>query len=182
MIEKIFKNKYDKLVAKELANKVISIILSIALAIATFTIYQLSTNQKTIILPAKVDKEFWVTSNELSEVYLKQIGSYLTQALFNVSPNNAKEQFLLILDFAAPSFYQKLKSEMVNQAKYIVQNGITSSFYPKSFKFEKDFILISGTKHHIIGDKVVEKKEITVTFSYVVQNGRFYISNLKIKQ
>ena len=181
MIEKFFKNDHDKLVAKELANKIVSIILGVGMTISSFTIYKLTSEQKTIILPTKVDKEFWVTNNQLSEAYLEQMGQYISTALLNVAPNSASSQFKLIIDLAAPAFYQQLKGELGNQTRYLSENGITSAFWAKSYKFDKDYIAITGTKNHIIGDKVVDKKEIVLKIFYIVQNGRFYISSFEIK-
>ena len=181
MIRKYFKNEYDKLVAKEIANKTVSIILAIALSISTFTLYKIYQEQKIVILPASVQKEFWVTSNHVSEAYLEQMGQFISTALLNVSPNSAKEQFELILNLAAPSFYQSLKFELENQKRYLLENGITSAFWAKSFKYEKDHIVVQGNKNNIIGDKVVEKKSITLKIYFEVQNGRFYISSFLLK-
>ncbi len=181
MTRKIFKNEHDKLVAKEIANKAVSIILAGALAASSFTIYKLYTEQKVVVVPTNITEEFWVTSRNVSETYLKQMGQYVATALLNVSPNSAKGQFELILDLAAPSYYQNLKQELVNQTRYLVENGITSAFWAKTFKYEKDHILVQGTKHNIIGDKVVEKKEVVLKIYFEVQNGRFYISTFEIK-
>lgn len=181
MISDKFKTKYDQLVAKELAHKASNIILSVAVAIMSFTAYNLYTNERIVVVPTNVSKEFWISSNKLSESYLNQMGQYVSTALMNVSPNSAKQQFELVLELAAPEFYQTLKMELNNQNKYLVENGITSAFYPKSYKFEKDKIVINGQKNNIIGDKVVERRDIVLTVNYIVQNGRFYISKFEIK-
>ncbi|MCK9473669.1 TraE/TraK family type IV conjugative transfer system protein [Sulfurimonas sp.] len=181
MIRKYFKNEYDRLVAKELANKIVSIILASALSISSFTIYKLYEEQKIIILPASVQKEFWATSKDVSESYLEQMGQYISTALLNVSPNSVETQFKFVLDLAAPHFYQNLKLDLENQKRYLVENGITSAFWAKSFKFEKDHITVQGMKHNIIGDKVVEKRGITLKIYFEVQSGRFYISSFTIK-
>lgn len=181
MIEKIFKNEWDKLVAKELSQKVASIALSVALAILAFTTYKLVTEQKTIILPTNINNEFWATSNYVSESYLKDMGQYISTATLNVAPNSAKEQFELVLNLASPNYYQTLKGELLSQERYIKENGITSIFFTKSFKFEKDHIAVSGTKRHIITDRVVETKEVVFKIFFEIQNGRFYISGLDIK-
>jgi conjugal transfer pilus assembly protein TraE len=181
MIEKFFKNEHDRLVAKELANKTVSIILAVGMVISSFTIYKLVNDQRTVIVPTNVDKEFWVTSNKLSETYLKQMGQYISTALLTVAPNSASNQFKLILDLAAPAFYQQLKSELTNQTRYLTENDITIAFWAKDFKFDKDYIAITGTRNHIIGDKVVDNKEIVLKIFYIVQNGRFYISSFEIK-
>lgn len=181
MLSKNFKTKYDQLVAKELANKASNIILSVALAISSFTVYQLYSSERVVVVPTNVSKEFWVSTNKLSESYLNQMGQYISTSLLNVSPNSAKQQFELVLDLAAPEFYQTLKLELNNQTRYLTENGITSAFYPKSYKFEKDKIIINGQKNNIIGDRIVEKKDIVLTVFYIVQNGRFYISRFEIK-
>lgn len=181
MTRKYFKNEYDSLVAKEIANKAVSIILAVALSISTFTIYKLYQEQKVVILPASVQKEFWATSKNVSESYLEQMGQYISTALLNVSPNSAEEQFGLVLELASPGFYQNMKLELENQKRYLVENGITSAFWAKSFKFEKDHITVQGMKHNIIGDKVVEKRGITLKIYFEVQSGRFYISSFAIK-
>lgn len=181
MIEKFFQNEQDRLIAKELANKTVSIILAVGMAVSSITIYKLTSEQKTIVIPATVDKEFWVTSNQLSEAYLEQMGQYISTALLNVAPNSAQNQFKLILDLAAPEFYQQLKTELANQTRYLTENGISSVFFAKEYKFAKDYISITGTKNHIIGDKVVNKKEMVLKIFYKVQNGRFYISSFEIK-
>ena len=93
MTRKFFKNEHDRLVAKEIANKAVSIILAGALAVSSFTIYKLYTDQKIVILPTNITKEFWVTSRNLSETYLNQMGQYIATSLLNVSPNSAKGQY-----------------------------------------------------------------------------------------
>lgn len=181
MMEKYFKNDWDRLVAKELTQKVVSIFLSVALAISAFTTYKLTTEQKTVIVPTGVTNEFWASSNYVSESYLKDMGQYISTALLNVAPNSAKDQFDLVLNLASPKYYQTLKSELLSQERYIKENGITSIFFTKSFKFEKDHISISGTKKHIITDKVVDTKEMVLKIFFEIQNGRFYIAEFKIQ-
>ena len=181
MMRKYFKNNYDRLVAKEIANKIVSIVLATALVVCSVVIYKLQSEQKVIIVPTNTTKEFWATNSNLSETYLKQMGQYVSTALLNVSPNNAKEQFALILDLAAPTYYQTLKAELANQTRYLVENGITSAFWARTFKYEKDHIAVQGTKEHIISDKIVKKEEVNLKIFFEVQNGRFYISSFVIK-
>jgi len=179
-IEK-FKSKFNNLVAKELANRIMMMIFAVIIGIEGLVIKDLMLSQRTIILPCgNIAKEFWITGNKVSQTYLETQGRYISSLLHTVNPRNAKKQFFSILPLIESNQYGKTKNEFIKQIKYLVDNDISTVFYASEFDYKENEIIITGVKNNSIGNKIVTSKNIKFTIGFNIKNGRFYIKSLKV--
>jgi len=180
-----FFNEWDKLKVKDNIN--FYIIIALALVIITQTIVLVVTvsNKTIVILPPKVDKEFYVVGNTLSKSYLEQVAFYLSDRILSVSPTNANISFEIVAPFLSTNIdeQQVIKKTLKEQAKLVIAENLFQSFYPnKFFVNEKDSIMsVTGVLRKFIGDMFVQSKEQKVDYHYKIKSGRLIITGVDIK-
>jgi len=177
----IFKSKFNNLVAQNLANKIVVIIFAFIIGIEGIVINDLIGKQRTIILPCgNIVKEFWVTGNKVSKNYLQRQAQFISSSLHTTNPKNAKKQFFSILPLIEPAQYNKVKKEFLKQIRYLVDNDISTVFYPSSYDYKENEIIVEGVKNNTIGNKIVTSKNIKFKIKFYMKDGRFYIKSLKV--
>lgn len=161
--------------------------LSLSLVVIFFgwSILKLSTTQKTIILPPKIDKEFWVVSGELSTAYFEQVGFYIADRVMSVSPVSAESSYDTLLPFISddPKELGKIREKLVEQADFIKKENIYQVFYPLhiSINNKERYFEVIGTLRKFVGELYIHEVQSSVKVYYSVVSGRLKINNLEIK-
>jgi len=176
-----YKFKLDKYIYENWTFRIVTLVLVAVIVFQSYIIAQKAQNQRVIVLPPKVTKEFWVTGNKISKSYLEQMGQFVAFYLFNVSPNTAKTSIENILAYVEPQFYSKVKALLYEQVNYITQNDISRVFYPSVVKIEPGVIKVIGIIKDIIGNKVVNQQQVELNIGYTIKEGRFWINSIVVK-
>ena len=183
MIWKKYKFKLDKYIYENWTFRIVTLILSGVIVYQGILLSEKVNNQKVIVLPPKVDKEFWVAGNVVSKSYLEQMGQFVAFYLFNIDKDTAKISIENILTYVEPKFYGEVKKMLLEQVNYIIENDISRVFYPSIIDVSKKGIIkVVGILKDIIGDKVVSSRQIELEIGYRINQGRFWIVSLKVKE
>ena len=100
--------------------------------IIIYLVWILSTRineQKIVFMPPKViTQEMWVKGNEVSKSYLQDMGQFIASNLLNITKDNAKNNVDNIMHLIEPQFYNKVRTELIAQTEYIINNSISRTF------------------------------------------------------
>ena len=183
MIWKKFKFKLDRYIYENWTFRIVTLVLAGVIVYQGILLSEKVNNQKIVILPPKVDKEFWVAGNVVSKAYLEQMGQFVAFYLFNVDRNTAKTSIENILTYVEPKFYGEVRKMLHEQAEYIADNNIARVFYPSTIDVsQKGIIKVIGILKDLIGNKVVNSRQVELTIGYKIKQGRFWIVSLKVKE
>jgi conjugal transfer pilus assembly protein TraE len=158
--------------------------LTIALVVMTITnlilgayILMFATNSRTVFLPSfNATQEFWVAGDRVSSSYLEQIGRYIADVLWNVTPDNAKNVKPAIMPLVPSRYWTDVDRSITQQLSYISDNAIVRIFHPVSIDYsERNFIYIKGTLKEMTGDVVALNKTAILRIQYKIENGRFWL-------
>jgi len=178
-----FKFKLDKYIYENWTFRIVTLILAGVIALEGYLIVEKVNNQRVVILPPKITKEFWVSGNRVSKSYLEQMGTYIAYSLLNVTPDNSKMVLSLILPFVEPDFYAQVRSAIQEQLDYIVNNQISRVFYPASIDVSKAGVIkIKGLIKDTIGNNVVNQYTAEVNIGYTIKQGRFFINSIIVRK
>ncbi len=159
--------------------------LSLVVIFFAWSILKLSATQKTIVLPPKVDKEFWVVAGELSTAYFEQVGFYIADRVLSVSPQTAKSSYDTLLPFLSnnPKELGKIREKLVEQADFIIKENIYQVFYPLhvSVNNKESYFEVMGTLRKFVGELYIHEVQSSIKVHYSVVSGRLKINNLEIK-
>lgn len=183
MLEKFYKNKLDRYIFENITFRIITIAL---LMIIIYLVWILSTRineQKIVFMPPKViTQEMWVKGNEVSKSYLQDMGQFIASNLLNITKDNAKNNVDNIMHLIEPQFYNKVRTELIAQTEYIINNSISRTFFVSSVNTDtKGLIKVMGVIKDIIGDKVVNSENYIVEIGYKMEQGRFWINSIDSK-
>jgi conjugal transfer pilus assembly protein TraE len=140
-------------------------------------ILMFATNSRTVFLPTyNATQEFWVSGREVSSSYLEQIGRYIADVLWNVTPDNAKNVKPAILPLVPSQYWSDVDRAITQQLAYISDNAITRIFHPVSIDYsERNALYVRGTLKEMTGDIVALSKTTTLRVQYKIENGRFWL-------
>lgn len=137
-------------------------------------------SQKVVFVPPKiVNQEFWIAGNEVSKTYLHEMGQFITFNLLNVTKSNANNNIENILTLVDPKFYDEVKSKLLEQARYIIENSISRTFFVTSINADtKGIIRVYGVIKDIIENKVVRSENTEFEIKYDIILGRFFLTDV----
>jgi conjugal transfer pilus assembly protein TraE len=179
-----FWNYWDKVTSENKLFKNIFIILTATIVILVFFIMKLADNKRVLVIPPRVDKEFWVAGNEVSTTYLEQVASYIADMVMNVSPVNVDRAYDTILPFLTtdPELVGLIRTELLTQADTIKEEDIYQSFYIRKVWIDKEnhSITVSGISRRSTGNLYIGSQSASVKITYKISNGKFIITKLEV--
>ncbi|MHB1696622.1 MAG: TraE/TraK family type IV conjugative transfer system protein [bacterium] len=178
---KNFKRQLDRAVLQTWTLRIAVIAMSVVIIVQMFMIARLALNSKTIILPPRVGKAFYVTGSKISKGYMVNMGQYLSQTLLDLTPQNYKAQLNMFLQFAYPADYNALKIELSGQMKALATLSVSQAFFPKTVSVKNHFIYVGGILLRVIGDKSKSYQK-TLKIGYLIKNGELYVKSVSYKK
>jgi len=141
-------------------------------------IFLFNKKERIVIVPASVDKTFYIESNVVSPTYLEQMGLFFSQLILSKSTESAAKQREVVLRHTLPRFHGSIKEQLIEEEKHLNKEGGSYHFYPVSTEIitGKNIVIITGERISLIGERIVAKEREKYTISFVCQNGRLYIS------
>lgn len=126
--------------------------------------------ERVIIVPPVIEKEFWVDAQQVSPTYLEQFGCFLGQLILSKSPQSAASQRTVVLRHTAPEYAGTLKQRLIEEEEILKKQSTSYVFYPVDIQanIEQMSILLNGDKVIMMGGKEVckEKEGYILRFTY----------------
>lgn len=183
-----FWNFWEKLDRENRVLKFGFLVLLIIVSVQSYLVIELYDRKTVVVLPPRVEKEFWVAGDTLSRSYLEQVAYFIADRLFNVSPENVKSSIDMILPFLTtePENLKKIREQLIAYAREIIDNDIYQSFYAMKFLIGKDrnkrpFMRIEGILRRTSGDVYIGQRKAILNLFFKVKNGRLIIYELEKK-
>ena len=183
MFWKKYKFKLDKYIYENWTFRIVTLILAGIIIFEGYLLSEKVNSERVVVLPPKISKPFWVAGNKVSKGYLTDMGNFIAFYLFDISPDTAKYSVNNILTYVEPQYYGIVKKILYQQIDYITANDISRVFYPSSINVDTPGkIKVIGILRDIIGNKVVNQKQIELDIGYEIKQGRFWIVSLVTKE
>jgi len=126
--------------------------------------------ERVVIVPPVVEKEFWVDAQNVSPTYLEQFGCFLGQLILAKSPQSAASQRTVLLRHTAPEYVGTLKQRLIEEEEILKKQSASYVFYPIDIKANTDqmSLLLTGDRLVYIGGKEIykEREGYILRFSY----------------
>jgi len=134
------------------------------------------TNDRVIISPPQITKQYWIEAKRAAPEYLEQMGMFFAMLGGNLSPENAEYNVsILINHIGGSTATSDAKAQLSSQALYIKKNNITQSFYPIAVNVDPEFnsVTIEGEVIRNIGTTRISKEKMLLRM-------KFYLNNYKL--
>lgn len=155
-------------------------VLAVLVAFLLVMLVNESGKEKLILLPPAVYKRVYLTENDASPEYIKEMADYVVYLATNYTPETVDARLSEFLRYVEPGSYRKLKQQVKEIAEDVKFYGRTQAFYPKKFEIDKAHhrVLITGRLIKSYLGKTIEDKTTTFVLDYVIRDGQFMVTGL----
>ena len=177
-----FKFAQKKITDYEYQRNKLLILSSVLLVVLILeTICLLFKQEKIIILPPELKREFWVEGNKFSPEYLEEQAVYMIHLALDVNQVSYPYNMEILMRYADMETCNYLREEFEKNHKKLKQNDASTRFDVKDVTVypERNKVYIQGTMHNFIGSKVIKTKQETYMVEFKVFKGRLFFKELK---
>lgn len=138
-------------------------------------------SEKTIIVPASINKQFWVEGTNVSKEYLIQMSDYFVQLMYNATPANIDERTTLLLNYVSPKEYSALERSLGINNNLVKQTNISTSFFPTMYGCDEKTITCHVDGEFVVtqGEKVVQRQFRQIEIKFENESAGIKVLSLK---
>lgn len=146
--------------------------------LSTFLFFK---NERTIIVPAVINKEFWVNGDNVSATYLEQFGYFLSQLVLNKSAQSAPTQRMQVLRHTTAEFSGELNRKLMDEEAMLIKQNASYVFYPVDIQVNPDKfeVLLKGDRTFYISGKPVSTQRESYLLSFSYSGARLLLNEIK---
>lgn len=153
-------------------------LLSITLIILASFLFM--KNERIIVTPPMVEKEFWVEGKHISPTYLEQYGCFIGQLLLGKSAQSAPMQRTALLRNTAPDFVGPLKNKLIDEEESLQKQNAAYVFYPIEVKVypQRKEVLLTGDRIFFVSGQKVSQEHEHYLLSFTYTGGRLLLNGV----
>lgn len=138
------------------------------------------THRETLV-PPTIHKTFWVEDDKVSKEYLIEMGVFLAQLYFDVTPQNVDFNHRMLKTYVDPRFYGKLEIEAGAYAQKIrADNASTFMAIATVMPDEaRQRIAVQGVLNTYLGDSRTSQVNKTYVFEFSQRGGRVLLTGMR---
>lgn len=140
-------------------------------------------NEKIIISPPVIEKEFWVDAYHVSPTYLEQFGYFLGQLILSKSSQSASSQRVILLRHVDPMYFGILNKKLIEEEQMLTKQNASYVFYPvdvyadiKALK-----LLITGDRVFYVSGKAVSTERESYALSFSNAGSRLLLKEISME-
>jgi conjugal transfer pilus assembly protein TraE len=173
-----FIRDWKTLLAENFFLKSLSLLIGIGL-ILNATVFK--TDKVVVITPPEVREEYWVGKNKASKDYIEQMAVFFAVLSGNLSPTSAAYNINALLKYVSPSIYADIKNSLMGDAMTVIENNMTTSFFPNDVKVEGSSAIVNGESIRRIGSARPVKEKVMYKMKFEVDNYKLFLTEFFIE-
>lgn len=160
--------------------RIIFLLLVLAI-IALATIFYHVGRERTIIIPAGIEKSFWVSGDKVSPTYLEQMGEHMAYLALDVSPANIDYKKSRFLAYVTPDAHGELNTRIELEAARLKRDNATSMFSIQQLTPDEDrmAVVMKGRLTTFINDRRVSEVDKAYLAEFEYRGGRISVKTFR---
>jgi conjugal transfer pilus assembly protein TraE len=152
------------------------LILSLVLALLLFR-----KNERIVVLPAVVEKEFWVEGNAVSPSYLEQMGCFVGDLLLTRSPASSDMQLAILMRQTDPSFAPLLRSKLNAELAKLSKDNASYVFFRTKVVVDPDHsnVTLEGDRTLLLNEKILSTTRERYRLGFTNFGGRLLLASIE---
>lgn len=136
--------------------------------------------EKIIIVPAVIEKEFWVDSNTISATYLEQFGLFLGQLLLNKSSYSAPINRAILCRHTEPHYLNLLKQKLFEEEETLKKQNASYVFFLTNIFTNPEQLTVTllGERQFLIGSQKPSHEKCIYTLNFTYTGARLLLSGI----
>lgn len=141
-------------------------------------------NERVIILPPEVRREFWAQGNKFSPEYLEEQAMYMAHLALNVNQENHAYNSEILMRYADVNTYAYLREKFARHSTILKQNNASTRFDVKKARIvpDRNKVYLTGIMNNFVGTKNISTRRETYVVEFSVQSGRLFLKDFKLMQ
>ena len=154
--------------------------ISANIVLALFAV-RASGHERIVVIPPSVHKTFWVEQERVSAEYLEQMGYFLMQLILNVTPQSVDHQSRVLLQYASPSAFGELRTQLATSAERLKRDSAATIFSAQDLSVDERQLKVGvrGQLTTFVSDRRVSEvvKAYAIEFQYT--GGRITLKSFR---
>ena len=165
-------------------DKLLILSASLLLVVILESLCLLLKNQRIIVLPPEVRREFWAQGNRFSPEYLEERAVYMAHLALNVNQENHAYNSEILMRYADVNTCGYLREKFAKHSKILKQNDASTRFDIKNIRVVPDHnkVYLTGVMNNFVGMKNVSTRRETYVVEFSVQSGRLFLKDFKLME
>jgi conjugal transfer pilus assembly protein TraE len=137
--------------------------------------------ERVVVLPAVVEKEFWIEGGSISASYLEQMGSFVGDLLLTRSPSSADLQLSILMRQTAPSFIPLLSKRLESELLKLKKDDASYVFFKTKIVVDpqKLTVLLEGERKLFLKEQVLSTAQERYLLSFIHFGGRLLLTSVE---
>lgn len=181
---KIFEGTMGNLFAENRLLKMTVAVIGISSVWLGYRVENAVSHQRTILIPAGLDRRVNITDGYASEDYVRAFVRTLSSLAFTYNPSSARGQFGELLQYFSPDTFPAAKQSFFALAETIERTRVSSAFIisrPIEIDQDKHTVTVTGTLRQWVDTTFNDVTEKTYYMSYKLIDGRFMVTGITEK-
>lgn len=140
-------------------------------------------NERVVFLPPQIDKTFWIDRDDVSPELLQEMGLFLVQLAYNVSPASVEYQSKALLRYASPEAYGALSTASAVAARQMKADGSATLFLPRAYLIDQTpgskRVAFIGDLNTYVTNNLISTRGVAIVVRFKYQAGKLYIDQMK---
>jgi conjugal transfer pilus assembly protein TraE len=150
------------------------------LVLAIFAV-RASGQERIVVIPPTVHKTFWVAQDRVSAEYLEQMGYFLMQLILNVTPQSVDHQSRLLLQYASPSAFGELRTQLSTSAERLKRDSAATVFSAQDLSVDEQHLRVGirGQLSTFVSDRRVSDVVKGYALEFQYSGGRITLKSFR---
>lgn len=145
-------------------------------------VFVLIGREKIVIVPASIEKSFWVSSHSVSPEYLAEMALFFANLRLNITPESAQFQRDTLLRYTDPNYYGSFKSKLVEEGDRVSEQHLSIAFFPVGFPKvdEKNLkVIVDGDVKAYVGESAIPTKRMSYLITFTFNSSRLLVKSFE---
>lgn len=154
-----------------------SMLLSVLLAL--IVLFHQDRN-RVLVVPPEISKTFWVENAQVSKPYLLQMGVFLAQLTYDVTPSSVDYDNSVLLKYVEPDAYGAVQKAALVSAEHLKQDQAATMFNIEEPIYGQGMeIALQGHLNTYITGHLVQSRPLVVMMKFSYRGGRLWLAEMK---
>lgn len=138
-------------------------------------------NERVILIPPEVRREFWVEGNRFSPEYLEEMAVYFLHLALDVNQTTLPYNIEILSRYADVEAVNYLREKYEKDIKKLKQNDASTSFEAKEITVfpDKNLVRVEGKLNNYVGSKRIKDSQETYEVTFRTYRGRLFFKGIK---
>jgi len=138
-------------------------------------------NERIVVLPPEVKREFWIEGNRFSPEYLEEMAVYFLHLALDVNQSTLSYHTEILTRYSDTETANYLQEKYERDIKKLKDNDASTTFEVKEVTVfpDKNVVHANGILKHFVGSKCIKEFPVIYSVSFKTYRGRLFFKEIK---